>query len=248
YKRQISIDETLATLQRGIAAWVEVDCGGGRKPGLRVEVLAERNACERAVHHPKGANVHALIFVQEGWSRERGHDPRAFAITYVWHEMNSGEILDVDIEINEQSKRYAICPEEGCRDGRIDLPNVLTHEMGHYFGLAHSPDDPEATMYAAAEPGETSKRSLAEDDIAGICTIYGPDALTEACDPTPKGGLDLSCTGEKGCGCMLFRRESSPFSIGLFAFLTLVLLLKRWGAAREQAKTLPPGSGRARPE
>lgn len=191
-------DEVLGVLDTAFATWTNVDCGGALT-GLDVEVMRETNACTEAVHHTDGHNVNSILFVTEGWSLDRMHAPNAYAVTFVWHDPTSGEIYDADIEVNETRGRYTICPEAGCTDSRIDLPNVLTHEIGHYFGIAHSPDDVFATMHASAPPGETIKRSLTDDDMGALCTIYTPGSLPEACDHTPRGGLDLSCS--PGCGC-----------------------------------------------
>ena len=68
-----------------------------------------------------------------------------------------------------------------------DLQNTLTHESGHFIGLAHSPV-PGATMNATTQPGETLKRSLAPDDAAGVCAIY----------PEASGGC--GCGGGEGTG------------------------------------------------
>ncbi|MFO0712944.1 MAG: matrixin family metalloprotease [Sandaracinus sp.] len=198
--RDLTIAEVRSVLETSFGTWTTVDCGGGTT-GLDVDVLADTNACTEAIHNTSGHNVHSILFVSEGWSSDRAHDPRAYAVTYVWHDPETGEILDADMEINQQRGEYAICPEEGCTDGRIDLPNVLTHEIGHYFGIAHSPDDPFATMYASAPAGETIKRSLTADDTGALCTMYPPGALPSACDPAPQGGLDLSCAPQGNCGC-----------------------------------------------
>lgn len=196
----LTIDEVRGVLETSFATWTTVDCGGATT-GLDVDVLTETNLCTEAVHNTNGRNVHSILFVQEGWSSDRAHDPRAYAVTYVWHDPNSGEIYDADIEINESRGTYTVCPEDGCTDGRIDFPNVLTHEIGHYFGIAHTPDDPFATMYASAPAGETIKRSLTTDDTTALCTIYAPGTLPEACDPAPRGGLDLTCAPPGNCGC-----------------------------------------------
>ena len=49
----------------------------------------------------------------------------------------------------------------------IDVQNTITHEAGHTLGLDHSAD-PSATMAASAPAGETSKRVLQPDEVAGI--------------------------------------------------------------------------------
>lgn len=245
--RDLTIEQVQAVLREAIQVWTSVDCGGGRRTGLSVDVLVDTNACDRSAHHGDGRNVHSVVFVREGWVAERRHDGRAYAVTYVWHDPGSGEIYDADIEVNEERGRYAICPASGCTDGRLDLPNVLTHEMGHYFGLAHTPDDVLATMHASAPPGETIKRTLADDDIAGICTIYGPGSLPASCDPSPRGGLDLSCAPPGGCGCRVGLRRGAGNSALALSCLAAVLAFARARRAhrsREVAHRIGRRTGR----
>ncbi len=214
-----------AVLGRALAAWESVSCEGA-PIGLDVEVLAETTLADRARHFASGRNVNALIFVHDGWSEERRHDPRALAVTYVWHDPASGLIFDADIEMNEDTRAFQDCPDEGCPEPTdpdiADLGNTLTHELGHYFGLAHTPDDPVATMWAEADAGEIDKRTLAPDDALGFCSIYPPGTLPEACDSTPRGGLGLDARPPGACGCAAPRRGEGPpiaLAIGLVALL-----------------------------
>ena len=220
----LTIDQVRATLETSFATWMNVDCGG-MTAGLDVEVLTETNLCTESVHHSQGRNVHSIVFVRGGWSSDRGHDPRAYAVTYVWHAPESGEIYDADMEINESRGSFTLCPEAGCTDGRIDFQNVLTHEAGHYFGIAHTPDDPLATMHASAPAGETIKRTLTADDTDALCTMYPPGSLPAACDPTPRGGLDLTCAPGDGCGC---RAPGSGRRAPTGAALLATLALAAW--------------------
>jgi hypothetical protein len=198
-------DDTVRTiLRRSLDTWENVDCGEGRSPGLSVDVLASTNLCTRAGHNVEGRNVHSVIFVAEGWEDPRMHDPRAFAVTLVWHDPRSGEIWDADMEINEARGPYGRCPdspEDACPGGLVDLENVTTHELGHYFGVAHTADDPRATMWASAETNETHKRTLEADDVEGLCSIYAQGTLTEDCNPTPRGGLGVDCEPGSACSC-----------------------------------------------
>jgi hypothetical protein len=92
--------------------------------------------------------------------------------------------------------------------GGFDLASIVTHEAGHFLGLAHA-TLPGATMYASAKPATTTLRTLAQDDIEGICTIYpsktirsvssalsSSETLTAtACNPSPQRGLISACDG-----------------------------------------------------
>jgi hypothetical protein len=227
----LSDADVRGVLSRSIATWEAVTCAGG-SPGLDIELLAETNIVSAARHFANGRNVNAVIFVHDGWSDERRHDPRALAVTYVWHDPNTGQIFDADIELNEETNTFVICPETGCTavpTDTADLENTLTHELGHYFGIAHTPHDREATMYAEASPGEAKKRTLQPDDIEAVCTIYAPGTLPEACDYTPRGGLGLDGAPPSGCSVAApgsqrgFPRALSAATVGL----CLALMLRR---------------------
>ena len=136
------------------------------------------------------------------------NDRFAVAFTSIWFKKETGEILDVDLELNTRPGPYAVCGESDsgceqmcpdilgrdpcatCSGGETDLENTLVHEIGHMLGLAHS-DSCEATMFAGASDGEVRKRTLTDDDVAGVCTAMPPGSLPPN---------DCACTGE-GCTC-----------------------------------------------
>lgn len=67
----------------------------------------------------------------------------------------------------------------------VDLESVTTHENGHCLGLNHS-TDPAAVMYPSYNQGSI-KRTPNQDDVAGLCAIYGcgsPSTPTPV-PPTP---------------------------------------------------------------
>jgi len=101
-----------------------------------------------------------------------GYEASALAVTYVTYRTNSGRITDADIVINAVTESWVAGETEKADCGNdYDLQNVLTHEFGHFLGLGHSPED-DATMYATAAHCEIAKRDLADDDIAGVETLY----------------------------------------------------------------------------
>ncbi|MDB4933903.1 MAG: hypothetical protein JWP87_875 [Labilithrix sp.] len=63
---------------------------------------------------------------------------------------------------------------------------VITHEVGHYIGIAHS-REPQAIMAESycnldnrCEKGKVAARRLAPDDIAAVCALYPPDGATSS--------------------------------------------------------------------
>ncbi len=97
-----------------------------------------------------------------------------------------------------------------------DFESIVTHEAGHFLGMAHSGDE-RATMFAHYAAGSSSMRTLTDDDVTGICRIYLPDGtrsvdpsvpgakhghLTETtCNPTPRHGFSSQCAGSSGKAC-----------------------------------------------
>jgi hypothetical protein len=221
-------DELRGIVERSIGAWLAVECPYG-SPGFDVRLMGPMSRVGGAEYNTEAGNVNALVWVQD-W-RARDYDPRAYALTTVWHSVRTGEIYDADMEINEELGAgrgpYTICPARtGCEDDRIDLQNVMTHEFGHFFGLGHSLET-FATMHAVSPPGEVQKRIIRTDDIAGFCTIY-PQPLPAECDYTPRGGLSLEGGGGGGGCCAV--AGGAPLRPGgalVGVLVTLVVLGRR---------------------
>jgi len=79
----------------------------------------------------------------------------------------AGQIVDADIIFNSAHDFTT----DGSGTGQ-DLQTVATHEIGHFFGLAHS-SVVRAVMYPFAPPVETR---LSYDDVAAISANYGKAA------------------------------------------------------------------------
>ena len=168
---------------------------------------------------------------------------RVIALTTVSYVASTGEIVDADMELNAWGGSgpsppgyYFTCvdgtvcdprfpPQTGCVS--TDVQDVVTHEAGHVLGLAHSPD-PTATMFASAPLSEISKRTLAPDDVSGICSIYPAGLPTNTgpqpgvCNGSGQMALRASSTCEQpstGCGCG---------TTGAEAWLGLALLVLLW--------------------
>ncbi len=227
-----------SSVDLAMTAWSDVRCAEGT-----VELTLGRDRqpaqCQRAEFSLEDGNVSVIAFVSD-WA-ERDLDPLAYALTTVWHDRDTGEILDADVLVNATRGPYAWCPEpDGCLPDAeeviaVDLPNTLTHELGHVLGLSHS-QEPEATMAGEAPRGEVRKRTLEADDRAGLCAAYPPGSLPVTCDFTPYGGFDLNCVEEpcqEGCCCRIERqgaegsRPTAPFEWLLLAGGALWLAARR---------------------
>jgi uncharacterized protein (TIGR03382 family) len=158
------------------------------------------------------------------------------ALTSALYDPNTGRIVAADVEVNgwdgvaagalsttsgPAHGWYFTCGDPtglppcatygqgGC--AYVDLQNTLTHEVGHFLGLAHPCGDAgeaacpsscaagdaacqamtTSTMFPTTTPGDTGKRTLSSDDVAGVCAIYPTDG---------------------GCGC---GSAGAPGAVGL---------------------------------
>jgi hypothetical protein len=224
------LDEARGAIDRAFASWSAVECDG-TKIGIDVRQTQQLAECGVAQHDRRGPNMNAIVFVED-WSGDEELPPDAFAVTLVWNLVASGEIVDADMLINPTFARLAVCGDTCPRDAfTVDLQNVVTHEAGHFLGLAHS-DVVGATMSRRAPAGETDKRSLEADDIAGLCAIYGhlPPALCDADrgDYVPSRGFSTRCAVRQTSGCSLSASgERSASSGWLLALGLLALAVQR---------------------
>ena len=150
-----------------------------------------------------------LILWQEDWPYA---DTSAYALTSVTFNAATGTISDVDIELNGDNFTWTI--KELPSVNEVDLQNTLTHEVGHLIGFDHSPIA-SATMFESAPQGETSKRTLAQDDIDAVCDVY---------TPVQEDGRGCGRCATSFAGGATSRRAAS---MSLLLFLCGILLRRR---------------------
>ncbi len=136
-----------------------------------------------------------LAWVRESeWS---GEWTDAFAVTVPLFETDTGRVLDADILFKENFG-WSL-QAEGDRE-QVDLLAIAVHEIGHLAGLDHS-ENRDATMFFSAVVGETYKRTLAADDIQGICHLY-PKSQAEGspCDSSLDCEAGVECVEHEDSG------------------------------------------------
>jgi hypothetical protein len=178
--QDLSDEAVREAFRQAFGTWAEVSCESGL-PGLSFFEDQGAYSETQPSHTLEGANENAMLFrPADEWVPELGYPPEAFALTGVWFDLNSGRILGADMEINEGRGPFAQCQSDGCPAGTSDLQNVVTHEVGHLLGLAHSTVDG-STMHWSAAVGDLQKRDLHSDDVEGLCAVYAPS------NPPPDG-------------------------------------------------------------
>jgi hypothetical protein len=179
----------------------------------------------------------------------------ALAMTTIFKNRDTGEILDADILFNAVSYAWGdlVALPFQTEGTTVDFQNAVTHELGHVIGLDHacytpndggprltdnmgqpaidcsSPSLPasiaDSTMYPSVLPKDTQRRDLAPDDQQGVCDIY---PLQHAVCPAAAaaGG------GDGGCSTLAHPRSDLRTRVGgrrvtvaILVLLTALLVL-----------------------
>ena len=86
----------------------------------------------------------------------------------------AGQLMEADIVFNPS---YEFSTEDVVPTDKIDFQSVLTHEIGHFLGLDHSPIA-SSTMFWTTTRGSKTQRTLGPDDVAGLSSIYPTAAFS----------------------------------------------------------------------
>lgn len=127
-----------------------------------------------------------LFFITGKWPDELGGYGTIAVCTPATY--SDGYIKDADIRFNAADFKWSTTGEKG----KMDLQNIATHEIGHFFGLDHTMVFG-STMYPYSNLGETKERSLEEDDIKGICFLYPSNTSSS------KGSFGSVCSYSSDC-------------------------------------------------
>jgi len=137
-----------------------------------------------------------ISFISSGWN-EMEFDPpsNALAVTVTTYDTGSGEMVDSDIYFNDEYYNWGHIDTVEEEDARAvaDIQNIGSHEIGHFFGVDHPSEDPGevnqdfryATMYYSSGAGDTTRRSLNDDDMNAIRHLY-PNEGTRQSTPEPE--------------------------------------------------------------
>lgn len=109
--------------------------------------------------------------------------PNVLGLTQVWYNTETGEILETDIVLNDRVYQFTTDARHtsgyGASGGghgngvQVFVENVLTHELGHAFGLSHSGHLQSTMLYMEAP----EQAYLGCDEQIGIRALYPVDGL-----------------------------------------------------------------------
>jgi hypothetical protein len=183
----VSYTDAVSAADQAFRTWIDADCGGGARPGIRTMNLGPV-ACNRREQRTGAGSANIIMFRDGPWPHENANV--TIALTTVSFEEDTGEIVDVDIEVNAHDWQLTVSPSTG----GTDLVAALTHEVGHFFGLAHS-NVPDATM---GPDYSSDMRQLKDDDVQGFCFVYRPfQSEPASCNPIPEDGFSPLCASDQ---------------------------------------------------
>jgi len=124
------------------------------------QVFNYKGTITRSAGRYDGYNV-----VSWGFFYQRG----VIAVAYIWY--SGSQIVETDCLMNTFFS-WSLSGQAR----RMDVQNIMTHEFGHWCGLADLYGDADywLTMYGYSNYGETYKRTLGLGDINGLLAVYGP--------------------------------------------------------------------------
>jgi hypothetical protein len=205
--RKVSFEVFQRITTASFAEWSAVTCGT-TNPSFEVRDLGpatidvsdcQDGPCVR----DRLAESGAIVFRDDGWPHDDGSS--TFALTTVTYRPSTGRIWGAFLELNTADHDFV---EHGPSPGHTAaLDSVITHEAGHFLGIAHS-DQHDSIMFSRYV--NDGNATLREDDRAAICAIRpAPD------EPSV----------DEGCSCGVPR--SSPRGAFMIAIAAMVLWSRR---------------------
>jgi hypothetical protein len=155
----VPVDACEAAVVASFQTWQDISCAYLAFP------YGGRMADAPIGYDRDSSNINVVKWFESNWPGM----PDQMALTLTTIGCSSGRLLDADMMVNGVKFTFTTAPMAG--EGRADIQNTITHEVGHAAGFAHSPD-PESTMFAMAADDETKKRDLTAGDVQGLCDVY----------------------------------------------------------------------------
>ena len=201
------------------------------------------------------ANQNAVSFLTDWPSSVAGSN--VVALTSVTYALSDGRIMDADIRMNGDHFNWEVIDVVSLDLKRVDVQNVMVHEVGHFLGLDHTlsatyegnKQASDASMWAQTYPNEIKRRELDLDDALGLEAAYPLDqAPNETCTPpdrlTHQTSPDWYDPARNQCKSGQSRRqsqgccsaaESEPVPLPLLAATVAGLLFVRLRGQRKLA-------------
>jgi hypothetical protein len=192
----ISYETFQTVVDNSFAAWQSASCKDGNTPSIQFSNLGAVS-CDQIQFNQKQGNANLIVFRTKTWPYQESQN--ALAITTLSFNPRTGEIFDADMEINASKANTITTSNSNVKN---DLQSIITHEAGHFLGIAHSTVEG-ATMRSNYNAGDVNIRKLSQDDVNAVCSIYPPNRVgLPVCEASPAHGYASECaiqTTDAGC-------------------------------------------------
>jgi hypothetical protein len=214
--KQVSLADATRVADLAFHAWNTAVCSGHPPsvqayddgpmavPDLSGDALAgwascsESTSCDAVAHD-------VIVFDDDVWPFNDAVN--TLALTTVTFGVDDGRIFEAYTEVNSAQKQLTVAEPPPAGSQAYDLRAILTHEAGHFLGIAHA-TSMSSIMYAYYQPAAVD---LTPDDVTAICTVYPPQFPGSPA----------------GCGCSGVGNGPAMGALGVGVSLAALLGLRR---------------------
>lgn len=199
---QTLMGESIAAWSNPLVTGLSAALNVGLSNGLP---FATSNACEFPVGESSGQDeVNNILFTSKmdsSCSAPLPENSGVIGLTRVRYSSVTGEIVEADIQFDDRSFTFLASGSNQLTTNpkQINLKDVAVHELGHFFGLDHSPVRQSSMIFAVAEDLKTPKT----DDLSGMQSLYPASNATSQVGRV-RGSVRLAGGGDAVFGAVVF--------------------------------------------
>jgi hypothetical protein len=221
---KLDMDRAREAVRRAFQTWSNVTCRGKRTSLTFQEGDDIPGRAPLAGDNPANVSL-GIYFRDDVWPYDNGEE--SLALTNQKYGTINGYIDYSDIEVNMTSRTFRLSDDQ---KAGIDFQAVITHEVGHYIGFAHSNVDGAIMAPSYCQSSDRcgtstdAARALGADDIAAVCALYPPGGIAGVAYDDPAAS---SCS--VAAGVPLRADEPLPSRIALAALgaLGVVVVVRK---------------------
>ncbi len=223
----LTFEEVEKAVKESFQVWQDVECAN-----IKFSYMGKTDIKEVAEDQ-----YNVIAFMKEGEKLPINFQEGQLARAYTWSVPEKGYIEEAEIFFNNINYQFSVTDDKD--KVIVDIKNTLIHEIGHLLGFRHS-DIEGAVMFAEAQKGELSKRTLSDDDKKALCDTYPKDqpifdiaeGEEKSCMPSANGsdknGSNDSSGGGGGCSLNAMA-GTAPMGMSL---IMLLLITTFWAGRR----------------
>lgn len=221
---KLDMDRARESIRRAFQTWENVTCKG-KRTSLRFEEGDDIPGSSPLRSKGPAKTSFGIYFRDEEWPYDDGEE--SLALTNQTYGKVNGYIDYSAIEVNVTERTFRVTDTET----GIDLQAVMTHEVGHYIGLAHSRVEGSIMAPSYCESGDRCNgstddaRALADDDIAAVCALYPPSGIAGVAYDDPAASSCAMTSGAVAPGAQGWAQHG--LAVGSLAGLLALVVARR---------------------